>query len=226
MLKRELYITGDGSNSIYLPEWNEYYHSKKGAVQEALHVFLEMGMDVAVPLSRKRTPEKPTLAILEYGLGTGLNAFLTAQHAPKDVAVHYTAVEAYPVTAQEITAMDYGKQLDDDALYKGLHALPWESPQPLTDTFALTKLQQKFEDITAKGVYDLVYYDVFGPRVQPELWSMDMITAAYDAMNKKGILVTYCAAGFVRRNMIAAGFTVERLPGPPGKREMLRAVKE
>lgn len=226
MLKRELYITEDGSNSIYLPEWNEYYHSKKGAVQEALHVFLKMGMDAAALLSRKRTPEKPTLAILEYGLGTGLNAFLTAQHAPKDVAVHYTAVEAYPVTSQEVTAMDYGKLLNDDALYKRLHALSWETVQSLTDTVTLTKLHQKFEDITAEGIYDLVYYDVFGPRVQPELWSMDMITAAYNAMRENGILVTYCAAGFVRRNMIAAGFTVERLPGPPGKREMLRAIKE
>lgn len=226
MLKRELYVTDDGSNSIYLPEWNEYYHSKKGAVQEAMHVFLDMGMHVSYELSRKRNPENPTVSILEYGLGTGLNAFLTAQHAPEDVHINYTAVEAYPVTVDEIKMVDYGNKLGDNALYMRMHELAWESPQALTDRFTITKLEQKFQQIDAKEEHDVIYYDVFGPRVQPDLWSIEMIQAAYDALKKDGILVTYCAAGFVRRNMIAAGFTVERLPGPPGKREMLRGRKE
>lgn len=225
MLKRELYVTDDGSNSIYLPEWNEYYHSKKGAVQEAMHVFLDMGMHVSFELSRKRNPENPTVSILEYGLGTGLNAFLTAQHAPEDVHINYTAVEAYPVTVDEIKMVDYGNKLGDNALYMLMHELAWESPQALTDRFTITKLEQKFQQIDAKEEHDVIYYDVFGPRVQPDLWSIEMIQAAHDALKKDGILVTYCAAGFVRRNMIAAGFTVERLPGPPGKREMLRGRK-
>lgn len=240
MLKRELYVTDDGSNSIYLPEWNEYYHSKKGAVQEAMHVFLDMGMHVSCELARsratqqfmqsdsevrKRNPENPTVSILEYGLGTGLNAFLTAQHAPEDVHINYTAVEAYPVTVDEIKMVDYGNKLGDNALYMRMHELAWESPQALTDRFTITKLEQKFQQIDAKEEHDVIYYDVFGPRVQPDLWSIEMIQAAYDALKKDGILVTYCAAGFVRRNMIAAGFTVERLPGPPGKREMLRGRK-
>lgn len=225
MLKRELYTTADGSKSIYLPEWNEYYHSKKGALQEALHVFLKMGLEVAVTLSRKRTPQNPRVAILEYGLGTGLNALLTAIHAPKDVVIDYTAVEAYPVTTTEIEAMDYGNMLDNHALYKQLHELPWECSQSLTETFNLTKFQKKFQDIQDVNIYDCIYYDVFGPRVQPDLWSEDILFAAFNALKTNGVLVTYCAAGFVRRNMQKVGFTVERLQGPPGKREMLRGLK-
>lgn len=225
MLKRELYVTADGSHSIYLPEWNEYYHSKKGAVQEALHVFLDMGLSPVVTLSRKRTPDNPSISILEYGLGTGLNALLTAQHAPSDVQITYTAMEAFPVNQEQITAMDYGNALNAPVLYDALHAAPWETPEALTDSFTIVKQQRGFESMQEVAQYDLMYYDAFGPRVQPELWSLEMFQAAYRALKPQGILTTYCAAGFVRRNMVAAGFTVERLPGPPGKREMLRAVK-
>ncbi len=225
MLKRELYTTADGSKSIYLPEWNEYYHSKKGALQEALHVFLNMGLDVVVTLSRKRTPQNPRVSILEYGLGTGFNAFLTAINAPKDVEIHYTAVEAYPVTLAEIEAMDYGIMLENAAMYKLLHELPWGSSEVLTENFYLTKLLKKFQEMQEVEAYDCIYYDVFGPRVQPDLWSLEMFKSAYRSLKHEGILVTYCAAGFVRRNMQEAGFLVERLPGPPGKREMLRARK-
>lgn len=225
MRNREIITTGDGSKTIYMPDWNEHYHSRHGALQEALHVFIKMGMDVAIPLSRKRNPNQPKLSILEYGLGTGLNAMLTAQHKPEDLEITYTAVEAYPVSNEEIAAMDYGNLLNDLQLYETLHACPWEQSALLANGFKITKQQKTFDLINDPACYDLIYFDAFGPRVQPDLWSLEIFEAAYKSLNPSGILTTYCAAGFVRRNMQAAGFIVERLAGPPGKREMLRATK-
>lgn len=225
MLKREIYTTADGSKTIYLPEWTEHYHSKHGALQESLYVFIKMGMDVAIPLSRKREPQNPVCNILEYGLGTGLNALLAAQVTPDDVHVNYTSLEAYPLTQEEWQAMDYGALTESPALYEQIHQVAWEKEVAITTNFTLHKKQADFTTVNALETYDVAFYDAFGPRVQPELWTVEIFEAAYKALKSGGILVTYCAAGFVRRNMIAAGFDVEKLPGPPGKREMLRAIK-
>jgi tRNA U34 5-methylaminomethyl-2-thiouridine-forming methyltransferase MnmC len=225
-MKREIMTTGDGSKTIHMPDLNEQYHSKHGALQEALHVFIQTGMEyfLEVTLLRKRNFHQEPLQILEYGFGTGLNAMLTAQHK-SNTPIFYTAVEAFPINEEEVIAMDYGQFLNDQQLYKSVHQSGWEEDQKITSHFTLCKMQKTFENIENKNQFDLIYFDAFGPRTQPELWTEAIFNAAYKALKSGGVLTTYCAAGQVRRNMQSAGFTVERLPGPPGKREMLRAIK-
>lgn len=224
-MKREIITTADGSKTIHIPEWNEQYHSKHGAIQEARHVFLKTGLTHFVT----QYPEQKEIAILEMGFGTGLNALLTFFETTKlAVSFNYTGAEAFPVSKEEALAMDYPSQLqEDDAalIYKELHDSPWGKETQISESFRLTKREQKFEEITDVAAFDLVYYDAFGPRVQPDLWTETLFLKMYIALKSKGVLTTYCAQGAARRAMQAVGFQVERLPGPPGKREMLRATK-
>jgi len=225
-MKREIITTADGSKTIHIPEWNEQYHSKHGAIQEARHVFLEMALQYYVDHNNKNSK---TIHILEMGFGTGLNALLTFFKAQSlDVRISYTGAEAFPVSPKEVNAMKYADQLshsDSQIIYNALHGAPWEKTIAISDDFTLTKQKQNFEEIAAVDTYDIVYFDAFGPRVQPELWTEAIFTKMYEALKSGGVLTTYCAQGAARRAMQAAGFTVERLPGPPGKREMLRASK-
>ncbi len=218
--------TDDGSKTIHMPDLNEQYHSRHGALQEALHVFIDTGLEhfLEISLSRKRNFQQNPIKILEYGFGTGLNAMVTALHDSKTPIV-YTAVEAYPVNDEEVKAMDYGKLLGNEEMYEDIHQCSWEERHQINNHFSLTKQQKTFEHIADQDSYDLIYFDAFGPSTQPELWTVEIFTAAYNALKSNGILTTYCAAGQVRRNMQSVGFIVERLPGPPGKREMLRASK-
>jgi len=218
-LKREIIITSDGSTSINLPELNEQYHSKKGAIQEAYHVFIRMGLDL---FSDK-------VAVLEIGFGTGLNAYITfLESERRNLIVEYTGVEAYPVIQEEISGLNYISQLDAEEYrqaFVDFHSTEWETKQAISDKFSLTKRKQFFNDIIDDNTHDLIYYDAFGSRVQPELWGEGIFAIMYKALKKDGVLVTYAAKGSARRAMEAVGFTVERLAGPPGKREMLRARK-
>ncbi|KAA3625300.1 MAG: methyltransferase domain-containing protein [Flavobacterium sp.] len=221
-MKREFLITGDGSVTIHLPEWNEQYHSKHGAIAEAQHVFIKNGLEYFIGL------ENPdAVSILEIGFGTGLNAFLTLLYAlNKKSGISYTAVEAYPVNADEIEKLNYAELTEASAtLFKEIHSVPWEQRVPITDRFQLTKQKKYFSEITNQQEFDIIYFDAFGPRVQPDLWTEDIFRKMFNALRPQGILVTYSAKGSVRRAMQATGFTVERLPGPPGKREMLRGSK-
>lgn len=224
-MKREIITTGDGSKTIQISEWDEQYHSKHGAIQEARHVFLGMGLQHYV----SKMPTTQPIAILEMGFGTGLNALLTLFEAQAlNTEIDYTGIEAYPVSEEEVAAMDYSSQLSQtNALhyYNQMHTLSWGEQHPITTDFRLAKRQERFEDITDIGLYDLVYFDAFGARVQPELWDEAIFEKMYIALRENGVLVTYAAKGSVRRAMQAVGFVVERLPGPPGKREMLRATK-
>ncbi len=212
--------TGDGSKTIHMPELNEQYHSKHGALQEALHVFIDMGLK---PLLESQK-DASTLNISEFGFGTGLNTMLTAQ-LPTETTINYTGIEAFPVTVEELEAMNYGELLNDPDLFQTIHKANWEQWNPITGNFQLLKHQSKFEDLQGKGDQDLIYFDAFGPRTQPELWTVDIFEICHSMLKTGGFLTTYCAQGQARRNMITAGFEVERLPGPPGKREMLRARK-
>lgn len=224
-MKREIITTGDGSKTIQISEWDEQYHSKHGAIQEARHVFLGMGLQHYV----SKMPTTQPIAILEMGFGTGLNALLTLFEAQAlNTEIDYTGIEAYPVSEEEVAAMDYSSQLSQtNALhyYNQMHTLSWGEQHPITTDYRLTKRQERFENITDIGLYDLVYFDAFGARVQPELWDEAIFEKMYIALRENGVLVTYAAKGSVRRAMQAVGFVVERLPGPPGKREMLRATK-
>ena len=223
-MKRKIITTGDGSKTIQIEDWNEQYHSKHGAINEANHVFIKSGLLHFCHLYPKAT----NLSILEIGFGTGLNAFLTAIEAERlNITIDYVGVEAYPVVDTEISQLNYVQEIDKDksTLFKKLHATEWEIANSLTNTFKLTKRQQFFSDIADVELFDIIYFDAFGSRVQPELWTKAIFQIMYNALKPNGVLVTYAAIGIVKRAMIELGFTVERLEGPPGKRHMLRATK-
>ncbi|MBT8303205.1 MAG: tRNA (5-methylaminomethyl-2-thiouridine)(34)-methyltransferase MnmD [Bacteroidia bacterium] len=220
-MQRKIITTADGSKTIYLPEWNEHYHSKHGAIQEANHVFIEKGLFHVSQMSKR-------ISILEMGFGTGLNALITFLEAKKlGLQIDYTGVEAYPVGKEEMNSLNYAEHFNDRGIkevFKMLHDIPWQERNEITNNFSLTKRKQFFFEITDEDQFDLIYFDAFGPRVQPELWTKEIFKKMFLALKHNGVLVTYSAKGSVRRNMLEVGFAVERLPGPPGKREMLRAT--
>lgn len=219
-MKRRIITTGDGSKTIQIEDWNEQYHSKHGAVQEAYHVFIEHGLWLF---------NNRSITILEVGFGTGLNALITLLEAAKQqLTVEYIGVEAFPVSVDEISALDYCRQLGADnveASFNKMHRSNWEEEVAITPDFSLLKQKKDFRQIDEENLVDLVYFDAFGARVQPDLWTEEIFSIMHNALKQEGVLVTYAAKGSVRRAMQAVGFTVERLPGPPGKREMLRAIK-
>lgn len=214
---RKVEETADGSSTFFIPEWNERYHSGHGALQEGIHVFIKMGLATKLDL--------PELNIFEMGLGTGLNFLLSYKSAKAEQAINYFALEAFPLEEKEWKALPTPVEgLADE--YQMLHLAPWNEEFKLRN-FTVKKIHNSLEEhMFQSNFYDLVYYDAFGPRVQPELWTLDVFKRFYVAMRSNGTLVTYCAKGQVRRDLQAAGFEVERLPGPPGKREMLRATKK
>ncbi|WP_405381185.1 tRNA (5-methylaminomethyl-2-thiouridine)(34)-methyltransferase MnmD [Maribacter sp. LLG6340-A2] len=219
-MKREIITTADGSKTIQIKDWNEQYHSKHGAIQEAYHVFIHSGLHLY-----KDCP----LHILEIGFGTGLNALITLLEADaQKLNIDYTGVEAFPVSGEELAQLNYLEELNvlsRQKTFNEMHSSPWEKLVPITSGFRLKKQQKDFKEITDIEQYDLVYFDAFGARVQPELWTYEIFMIMFKALKKGGYLVTYAAKGSVRRAMLDVGFLVERLPGPPGKREMLRARK-
>ncbi|CAM1343994.1 tRNA (5-methylaminomethyl-2-thiouridine)(34)-methyltransferase MnmD [Tenacibaculum amylolyticum] len=217
-MKREIIITSDGSTTIHLPDWNEQYHSKHGAIQEAYHVFIKSGLEHIV---------QKDISILEIGFGTGLNCFITYLESGTH-HINYVGVEAFPVAIAEVQKLNYVSELnalENEAVFNKLHEVSWEEKHEINPHFSLTKREQFFKDIADEAAFHLIYFDAFGARVQPELWTEAIFQKMYTALKDNGVLVTYAAKGSVRRAMEAVGFTVERLPGPPGKREMLRATK-
>lgn len=220
-MKREIIVTADGSSTIHLPDWNEQYHSKHGAIQEAYHVFIKSGLQLF---------SDRNLSILEIGFGTGLNSFITFLEAQKlNLLVNYVGVEAYPVASEEIEKLNYVSELNAKSsmeVFQNMHQQNWEEKLEISDQFYLTKRKQFFNEIKDEKVFDLIYFDAFGARVQPELWTEEIFEIMFKSLQFGGVLVTYSAKGSVRRAMQTVGFKVERLPGPPGKREMLRATKQ
>lgn len=219
-LKRKVIKTADGSSTLQIEGWNEQYHSLHGAIQEAYHVFIESGL---------RLFSNQKISILEMGFGTGLNALITLIEAPSQkLKIDYTGVEAHPVLAHELAQLNYVKELkaeDYQKVFETMHAVDWGKSIDLNDYFSIIKQQIDFFSVDDEAIHDLIYFDAFGARVQPELWTTKIFSSMFRALKKNGILVTYAAKGSVRRAMIEVGFNVERLPGPPGKREMLRARK-
>ncbi|HJY13280.1 MAG TPA: tRNA (5-methylaminomethyl-2-thiouridine)(34)-methyltransferase MnmD [Flavobacterium sp.] len=220
-MEREIIKTLDGSTTIHLKEWDECYHSKHGAIQEAKHVFIKNGLSLfgSNPVS-----------IMEIGFGTGLNAFITFLEAiEKNQQIDYVGVEAYPVNAEEVLAMNYVEELaalEFHNIFEKMHKTEWNNKVEICDQFSLTKRKQFFDEINDFETFDLIYFDAFGYRVQPELWSTEIFQKMYNSLKPNGVLVTYAARGVVKRSMIEVGFTVEKLAGPPGKREMFRASKK
>ena len=219
-MEREIIQTLDGSTTIHLKEWDECYHSKHGAIQEAQHVFIKNGLSLF---------PNQSVSILEIGFGTGLNAFISFLESSKlNQSINYVGVEAYPVNATEVLAMNYVDELNAKSqkeVFEKMHESKWNEKIELTTEFELTKRKQFFDEIDDIEQFDLIYFDAFGYRVQPELWSTAIFQKMYTALRPGGKLVTYAARGVVKRSMIEVGLTVEKLPGPPGKREMFRASK-
>ncbi len=209
---RELKQTADGSFTLFIPEVEETYHSTHGAVQESMHVFIENGLKAC---------DKDLIRILEVGLGTGLNAALTLQHATKKI--HYCALEPYPLSKEILNELAASRMGQFEMKFHDSNA---EEVISLREDFSFVRMEMGLEEFQSAEKFDVIYYDAFGPRVEPGLWTPERMQQCFDLLNEGGIFVTYCAKGEVRRNLQAAGFVVERLPGPPGKREMLRGVKK
>lgn len=212
--------TADGSYTLYVPELDEHYHSVKGALTESQHIFIDMGL---------KHSSVPSPRILEIGLGTGLNCFLTLLNAEESQrTIHYTGIERYPLGMEIIDRLDYPKLIGKghEADYRAIHEAPWEEDATLSPWFTLHKIEGDFTRYDFEKGYDIIYFDAFAPEKQPEMWEQSLFDKLYQVLNDGGILTTYCAKGVVRRMLQAAGFVVERLPGPPGgKREILRATK-
>lgn len=218
-MNRKIITTEDGSVTIHIQDLDESYHSKHGAIQEAYHVFIKSGLDLF----------SNEVAILEIGFGTGLNTFITyLEHVKRGLKVKYVGVEAYPILKEEVVQLNYVEQLQALEYYevfKTMHQMPWEENKQLDKTFEFTKRQQFFQDINDEAAFNLIYFDAFGFTVQPELWSEAIFEKMYKALLPKGVLVTYACRTSIKNAMLKAGFKIEKLPGAPGKREMLRATK-
>ncbi|MFK7775329.1 MAG: tRNA (5-methylaminomethyl-2-thiouridine)(34)-methyltransferase MnmD [Saprospiraceae bacterium] len=219
MSDNQLIITEDGSHSLFSQKHGVSYHSKYGAIQETQHVFINAGFQHKIPTA--------SLSILGIGFGTGLNAFMTFLESKKhDMDINYIGVEAYPLSMKTINEFNFSDILkEEESVFHKIHELEWETPLALNNHFRLTKMKMMIEDIDFQNQFDLIYFDAFGPGSQPELWEEPILQKMYDALRIDGVLTTYCAKGSVKRGMKKVGFTIEALPGPPGKREMTRAVK-
>lgn len=220
-MNKEFVLTEDGSHTIYLPEIDEHYHSVHGAIQESLHVYINQGL--------LRTNQKE-LSILEIGFGTGLNAYLTFCYADgQNQSVNYYSLEKYPLTESEYSSLNYPQSIFPEyaEIFRQMHLAKWNIATAISPGFTLQKVQADLltHQFNSVPQFDLVYYDAFAPGKQPEMWSDEILGKVAATVKNNGILVTYCAKGSVRRAFAAAGFGMERIPGPIGKKEILRGKK-
>jgi tRNA U34 5-methylaminomethyl-2-thiouridine-forming methyltransferase MnmC len=221
----ELYQTKDLSHTLYNPELDETYHSRNGAVEEAMYVYIGRGlMDKVI-----ETTLCTEVSILEVGFGTGLNAWLTAIECDRQgIKGTYHSLETFPLPAELISQLNYAEQttVPYKQLYRLLHEAGWNEPSEVTGFFELTKFEQSLQHFVAPRLYDIIYFDAFAPDKQPELWTQDLFQKLYDCLNPNGVIVTYSSKGNIKRMWKTIGFEVERLPGPPFKRHMLRGTKK
>lgn len=215
----EVVSTGDSSSSVYSSKFKALYHSRHGAYQESDHVFIQSG------LAYFNDNNPGSISVLEIGFGTGLNALLTALYAQQhSTQIIYTTLEAYPLSEDVLQYLNYGELLQARDTFDKIHRAPWDQNCSLTEQFEIDKRLIKFEDFRTMDTFDVIYFDAFAPNTQPALWEEDMMKKMHTFSKNGSILVTYCAKGEFRRTLEKVGFTVERIPGPPGKREMIRAT--
>jgi tRNA U34 5-methylaminomethyl-2-thiouridine-forming methyltransferase MnmC len=215
----KLYPTKTGENTLYLPEMDETYHSREGVLTEAMHVFIEQGFNRMLHL--------PTINIFEVGFGTGLNALVTAAEVKKtDKKVFYTSIEAYPVPVALAQELNYGTFINQEPLFAKLHAVAWGKMENISDNFQLHKVENSLLKMALPNeTFDVIYFDAFAPKKQPEMWEKAIFEKLYNSLKKGGVLTTYSAAGQLKRDLKSVGFTIENPPGANGKREMTVAVK-
>lgn len=215
--------TGDGSHTLFVPSLNEHYHSVNGAKQESNHIYINAGL---------LHSSRDNIKVLEIGFGTGLNAYLSlliSENTTK--TIDYTSFELYPLSMEIVRQLNYveGYKTEDKEYFNQLHKCDWNQRIEITPSFSLTKIQTDFSKlhlpVDLNTTFDVIYFDAFAPEKQPDMWSQEIFDLLYSLTNQGGILTTYCAKGIVRRMLLQAGYNVERLPGPPGKREILRATK-
>lgn len=221
-MNTELVITEDGSHTIYLPDLKVTYHSTHGSIQESNHVFINAGLGYFA------TKQNKPIRIFEMGLGTGLNALLTGIWTIENkIAIDYVAIELFPLSKTDLVTLNYVSLLQDKQEYYGqIHNSEWGEGITISPLFNFLKLKISLLNYTPTDKFDLIYFDAFAPLIQPELWTTKVFISLYNLLNNGGVLTTYCSKSDVRRSMMAAGFTVEKIPGPPGKREMVRATKK
>jgi tRNA U34 5-methylaminomethyl-2-thiouridine-forming methyltransferase MnmC len=222
-MKREIIITQDGSHSIVIDQTNITYHSRYGAIQESKHVYIESGL-------KKLLNQKPCINIFEMGFGTGLNALLALISAEENnQKIHYQTIDEHFLENQLLEKLNYCEQLarlDLKSTFIQLHNCESEREICISSFFSFKKSQASLQNYIFNKYFDIIFYDAFAPRAQPELWTKEIFTKLFAALNQNGFLVTYCSKGDVQRAMQAAGFMIEKLPGPTHKREILRAIKK
>lgn len=218
-MEREFIETEDGSTTLFVPGLNEHYHSVHGAIQESLHIFIKNGIEYY---------GQTEVNILEAGFGTGLNAYLTLIHAHRNnLRVVYHSFEKYPLSVAEANRLNYKQLIEwsDPSLFDRLHECPWNEEVTISPYFTLYKHKGDFSEADFNSEFDIVFFDAFNPDVQPRLWSEEILSKFGKALHPGGILTTYCVKGIVKQALRRIGFSLKRLPGPPGKREMLRGTK-
>lgn len=220
-----LKITADGTPTIQSKIYNTEFHSMHGALNESLYVYLDKGLRYY----HENNPKK-NIKVLEYGFGTGLNALLTADLAHENLIINYHSLELFPLSVD--TYLNYSELLWEKSdvpynkeLFNQLHVAEWEKNVSISPHFTLFKQKCDFREFRPESTFDVVFYDAFGPGTQPELWGKDIFERIFQAMSSGGVLTTFCVQGAFRRMLSAVGFEWKKLPGPPGKREMLRVLK-
>jgi tRNA U34 5-methylaminomethyl-2-thiouridine-forming methyltransferase MnmC len=215
----QLIKTEDGSYTIFVPGMNEHYHSVHGAVQESMHIFINTGLKFC---------KSDIISIFEVGFGTGLNALLTAAESLKsNKIINYTAIEKYPVEPNLINKLNYSQFAGESGkeIFADIHSAEWGKKIKITKHFNLLKLKDDLTSSIPEDLFNIIYFDAFGPDKQPEMWTPEIFEKISKITSPGGIFVTYSAKGEVKRNLSASGFSVELLPGPPGKRQIIRAIK-
>lgn len=217
-MNMEIIQTKDGSHTLFSPQFDEIYHSRNGAMAESDHVFIKAGLE-ACPLQE--------INVFELGFGTGLNALLTWKYAEaKSIRINYCSVELYPLPSELTSQINYPQLTDSSDKFQQLHQAPWNTSVELSPLFSLHKIHASFLEMQQSlSDFNVIFFDAFSPDKQPALWTEEVFSRMFDMLAPAGILVTYCSKSYVRRNMLAAGFLVAKLPGPHGKRDMLRATK-
>jgi len=221
----ELYLTADGSHTLYIKELDETYHSRNGAIEESRYVFIDKGFNHW----RSLYPEKESIHIFEVGFGSGLNAWLFSELAKSlSLSIHFSSIEKFPISPEIAATLNYPEQLGfDETGFHELHQAPWNQAVSIHSRFQLKKINADFLsfDWNSTPTIDLVLMDAFGPDKQPEMWEAKLLENLFQALNPGAVWVTYSSKGEVKRSLRNVGFNVERLQGPPRKKHMLRASK-